>query len=286
MRTSFKHIAIIGVGLIGGSFALALKKHGFKGKITGMGRSKKNLSKAKKLGIIDNYTTEFTEGIKDADLIMLAVPVGQFETILKNIRRNLKKGAIVTDVGSVKAQIVKKLGPLMPKDVYFVGAHPIAGKECSGVTCASADLYQNAKCIITPGPVTNNTALKKVVRLWKTVGAKTMLMDPEEHDVIFSAVSHLPHVVAYALINGILKVDEAILHHGGKGLRDMTRIAKSPAGLWRDICSHNKKNILKSLKMFSSSISHITKLIERSDWQGLEKEFIKAREARQPLESD
>lgn len=286
MKTRFKHIAIIGVGLIGGSFALALKKRGFKGKITGMGRNTKNLSKAKKLGIIDSYTTEFTEGVKDADLIMLAVPVGQFETILKNIRRNLKKGAIVTDVGSVKAQIVKKLEPLMPKDVYFVGAHPIAGKECSGVTCASADLYQNAKCIITPGRDTNNTALKKVISLWKTVGAKTMLMDPEEHDVIFSAVSHLPHVVAYALINGILKVDEAILHHGGKGLRDMTRIAKSPAGLWRDICSHNKKNILKSLKMFSSSISHITKLIERSDWQGLEKEFIKAREARQPLESD
>lgn len=286
MRTNFKHIAIIGVGLIGGSFALALKQQGFKGKITGMGRNKKNLSKAKKLGIIDNYTTEFTEGIKDADLIMLAVPVGQFETIMKNIRRNLKKGAIVTDVGSVKAQIVKKLGPLMPKDVYFVGAHPIAGKECSGVTCASADLYQNARCIITPGPDTNNTALKKIINLWKTVGAKTMLMEPEEHDVIFAAVSHLPHVVAYALVNGIIKVDEAILHHGGKGLRDMTRIAKSPAELWRDICSHNKKNILKSLKMFSSSISNITKLIERSDWKGLEKEFIKAREARQPLESN
>ncbi|MBI5098633.1 MAG: prephenate dehydrogenase [Nitrospirae bacterium] len=286
MKIDFKHIAIIGVGLIGGSFALALKQQGFKGKITGMGRNKKNLSKAKKLGIIDNYTTEFTEGIKDADLIMLAVPVGQFETIMKNIRRNLKKGAIVTDVGSVKAQIVKKLGPLMPKDVYFVGAHPIAGKECSGVTCASADLYQNARCIITPGPDTNNTALKKIINLWKTVGAKTMLMEPEEHDVIFAAVSHLPHVVAYALVNGIIKVDEAILHHGGKGLRDMTRIAKSPAELWRDICSHNKKNILKSLKMFSSSISNITKLIERSDWKGLEKEFIKAREARQPLESN
>jgi prephenate dehydrogenase len=286
MRTSFKHIAIIGVGLIGGSFALALRKHGFKGKITGMGRNKKNLIKARKLGIIDNYTTEFTEGVKNADLIILAVPVGQFESILKNIRRNLKKGAIVTDVGSVKSQIVKRLEPLMPKDVYFVGAHPIAGKECSGVTCASADLYQNARCIITPGPGTNKTALKKIINLWKNVGAKTMLMAPEEHDVIFSAVSHLPHVVAYALVNGILKVDENILHHGGKGLRDMTRIAKSPAGLWRDICSQNKKNILRSLKMFSSSISHITKLIERSDWHGLEKEFMKAREARQPLESD
>jgi prephenate dehydrogenase len=286
MRTSFRHITIIGVGLIGGSFALALRKHGFQGTITGIGRNTKNLSKAKKLGIIDQYTTDFSKGIKDADLIMLAVPVGQFETILKNIRLDLKKGAIVTDVGSVKSQIVKRLEPLMPKGVFFVGAHPIAGKECSGVTCASADLYENARCIITPGPATDKTALKKVISLWKKVGAQTMLMDPGEHDVIFSAVSHLPHVVAYALVNGILKVDKAILHHGGKGLRDMTRIAKSPAELWRDICSHNKKNILRSLKMFSSSISHITKLIERSDWQGLEKEFIKAREARQPLESD
>lgn len=286
MRTNFKHIAIIGVGLIGGSFALALKQQGFKGKITGMGRNKKKLLKAKKLGIVDDYTTEFIKGIKDADLILLAVPVGQFETIVRNIRHNIKKGTIVTDVGSVKAQIVRKLDPLMPEGVHFVGAHPIAGKECSGINCASAELYKNARCIITPGRNTNKNALGKIIRLWKTVGAKTALMKPEEHDVIFAAVSHLPHVVAYALVNGIIKVDEAILHHGGKGLRDMTRIAKSPAELWRDICSHNKKNILRSLKMFSSSISNITKLIERSDWKGLEKEFIKAREAREPLESD
>jgi len=286
MKTDFKHIAIIGVGLIGGSFALALKKRGFKGKITGMGRSKKKLIKAKKLGMVDNYTTEYSKGIKDADLIMLAVPVGQFETIVRNIRHNIKEGTTVTDVGSVKAQIVKKLEPLMPEGVHFVGAHPIAGKECSGVNCASADLYENARCIITPSRNTNKNALRKIIRLWKTVGAKTTLMEPEEHDVIFAAVSHLPHVVAYALVNGIIKVDDAILHHGGKGLRDMTRIAKSPAELWRDICSHNKKNILKSLKMFSSSLSHITKLIERSDWKGLEKEFIKAREARKPLESN
>ena len=286
MKTDFKHIAIIGVGLIGGSFALALKKRGFKGKITGMGRSKQKLIKAKKLGMVDNYTTEYSKGIKDADLILLAVPVGQFETIVRNIRHNIKEGTTVTDVGSVKAQIVRKLEPLMPEGVHFVGAHPIAGKECSGVNCASADLYENARCIITPSQNTNKNALRKIIRLWKTVGAKTTLMEPEEHDVIFAAVSHLPHVVAYALVNGIIKVDEAILHHGGKGLRDMTRIAKSPAELWRDICSHNKKNILKSLKMFSSSLSHITKLIERSDWKGLEKEFIKAREAREPLESN
>ncbi|MBI5740270.1 MAG: prephenate dehydrogenase [Nitrospirae bacterium] len=284
MKTDFKNITIIGIGLMGSSFALALKAKGFRGRITGIGRNRKNLVKAKRLGIIDDYTTEYTDGIKNADLILLAVPVGRFETIVKNIRKEIKKGAIVTDVGSVKAQIVKKIGPLMPEGVHFVGGHPIAGKECSGIKCASAGLYRNARCVITPGRNTNNTALKKVISLWKTVGADTVLMTPEEHDIVFGAVSHLPHVIAYALVNGITKVEDSILNNGGRGLRDMTRIALSPPELWRDICAHNRKNILRSLKKFSSSVTRVTRLIEKSDWPGLEKEFRKAREARQGLE--
>jgi len=284
MKIDFRHIAIIGVGLIGGSFALAIKKQGYQGRITGIGRKKSNLIRAKKLGIIDAYSISCTDGIRDADLVLLAVPVGQFETIAKKIRHNIKKGAIVTDVGSVKNTVVKKLEALMPEGTHFVGAHPIAGKECSGINCASAGLYQNARCIITPSPNTNKAALKKIIRLWKNVGAKTALMKPEEHDMIFGAVSHLPHVVAYALVNSIVKVNKNILHNGGRGLRDMTRIALSPSELWRDICAYNKKNILKSLREFSSSISHITNLIKDSDWSGLEKEFKKAKEARRLLE--
>jgi prephenate dehydrogenase len=280
----FKNITIIGVGLIGSSFALALKANGFDGKITGIGRNRKNLVRAKKLGIIDSYTTEYTEGVKDADLILLAVPVGRFGTIIKSIRRNIKKGTVVTDVGSVKAGIVKVMGPLMPEGVHCVGAHPIAGKECSGIRCASAELYRNARCIITPDTNTNKGALKKILRLWKKVGSTTVLMSPDEHDVIFGAVSHLPHMVAYALVNSIVKTGNNILPHGGRGLRDMTRIALSPPELWRDICACNRKNILKSLKKFSSSVSRLTRLIERSDWTGLEKEFTKAKEARQVLE--
>ncbi|RJQ51787.1 MAG: prephenate dehydrogenase/arogenate dehydrogenase family protein [Nitrospiraceae bacterium] len=284
MNINFKHIAIIGVGLMGGSFALALKAKGFKGKITGVGRSRKNLIKAKKLGMIDDYTTEYADGVKDADLVLLAVPVGRVEIIVKSISRVLKKGAIVTDVGSVKARIVKDVVPLMPEGVHFVGAHPIAGKECSGITCAAADLYLNARCIVTPVSDTDKKALGKIMRLWKAVGATTTLMGPEEHDLVFGAVSHLPHVAAYALVNGIMKVENSILRHGGRGLRDMTRIALSPPELWRDICSFNRKNILKSLKKFSSSLTHLTRLIEKSDWSGLEKEFRKAKEARQDLE--
>lgn len=282
----FKHIAIIGIGLMGSSFALALKKHGFKGKITGIGRREENLIKAKELGIIDDYSTSHAEGVKDADLVILASSVGQFERIVTTVRESIKPGAIVTDVGSVKSNVIRKIDPLMPEGVYFVGGHPITGKECSGIGGASASLYDNARCVVTPTSNTNKEALDKVLELWNAIGTRTMLMSPEEHDLIFAAVSHLPHVVAYALVNAITDVDKNILHHGGNGLKDLTRIALSPSELWRDICFYNREDILKTLKGFSSSISHIIQLIEESDWTGLQKEFDRAKEARQFIESD
>ncbi len=282
----FKQIAIIGVGLIGGSFALSLRNAGFKGRITGTGRNKENLARAKDLGIIDEHFTAPAEGIKHADLILLSTPIGQFLQIAESIKDHLKKGSIVTDVGSVKAEVIKKLEPLMPEGVSFVGGHPIAGKECSGINAASSDLFNGARCIVTPSPNTNKEALEKILALWNTFGSKTVLMNPDEHDSIFAAVSHLPHVVAYALINTIMDLDKDILPHGGRGLRDMTRIALSPPELWRDICSYNRENMIKSLNNFLSSVLHIERLIEKSDWDNLWKEFQKAKTGRQTLESD
>lgn len=282
----FKHIAIIGVGLIGSSFALSLKKRGFTGKITGIGRNEKNLIKAKEMGVIHDYSTVHAEGVKGADLVMLASSVGQFEQIIKNIRNDLSPGVIVTDVGSVKAGIMKKIEPLMPENVHFVGGHPIAGKECSGVDAATDDLFDNARCIITPNSRTDREALNRIISLWETIGTKTVIMTPEYHDLVFAAVSHLPHVVAYALINTISDTEQDILPHGGKGLKDMTRIALSPTELWRDICAYNRDALLKTLKKFSSSISVMTDLIEKSDWTGLEKEFARAKEAKKLVESD
>lgn len=283
---NFKKIAIIGVGLIGGSFALSLRKAGFNGKITGIGRKKENLIRAKDSGIIDEYFTVPAEGVKDADLILLSTPVGQFPLIVGNIRGHIKKGAIVTDVGSVKAEVIKKLEPLMPEGVSFVGGHPIAGKECSGADAASSELFNKTRCIITPSPNTNREALERILALWNAFGSKTVLMSPDEHDSIFAAVSHLPHVIAYVLINTIMDLDKDILFHGGRSLRDMTRIALSPPELWRDICSSNKENILKSLDHFLSSTLDIKKLIEKSDWDNLWQEFQKAKVGRQILESD
>ncbi len=281
----FNNVAIIGVGLIGSSFALSLKKHGFNGRITGIGKREENLIRAKELGIIDGYSTIPVEGIKNSDLILLSTPVGQFPRIIKDIRGHIKRGSIVTDVGSVKAEVIRKLEPLMPEGVRFVGGHPIAGKECSGVDAASSELFNKARCIITPSSNTHREALEKILNLWNIFGSKTILMSPDEHDLIFAAVSHLPHVIAYVLVNTIVDLDKDVLHHGGRGLKDMTRIALSPPELWRDICSYNKENMLKSLDYFLSSTSHIKSLIERSDWAGLEKEFIEAKEARQLLES-
>ncbi len=284
--TNFENISIIGTGLIGGSFALALKKQGFKGNITGIGRNEENLIRAKDRGIIDDYSTDPADGIKNADLIILSSPVGEFEKIIQNIKGRLKSGAIITDVGSVKIDVIRIIEPLIPKEVSFVGTHPIAGKECSGIDAADADLFINAKCIITPTPATNKEAMKKVIDLWKAIGAVTLIMNQEEHDLIFAAVSHLPHVIAYALINAIEDIDKDILKHGGSGLKDMTRIALSPAELWKDICSSNRENILKTLNSFSSTLFKMTKLIETSDWTGLEKEFTRAKGARHNIESN
>jgi len=279
-----KNISIIGVGLIGGSFALALKKYGFKGRITGIGRSEENLVHAKDRGIIDDHSTDHAEGVRSADLVMLAAPVGQFSTIAEKIKGSLKPGAIVTDAGSVKAKVIKEMEEHMPANVLFVPAHPIAGKETQGIDGADADLFVKAKCIFTPSEHTDKNAMEKVMDLWRTTGAEPTVMTPDKHDRVFAAVSHVPHVVAYALINSILDSDGNLLNNSGAGLKDMTRIAQSPAALWKDICSYNRVNILNGLKNFSSAISKMTDLIEGSDWEGLEQEFNRANRGRTTIE--
>ena len=284
MGIDFKKVSIIGVGLIGGSFALSLKAIGFEGVITGIGRTEENLLRAKDRGIIDDYSTVPSEGVADADLILLATPVGQFLNIAEQIRGSIKRGAIVTDVGSVKAELVRRLEHMMPEGVSFVGGHPIAGSESSGIDGATADLFRHARCILTPTQNTDKDALSRVAELWRAIGSRTLLMSPEEHDWIFAAVSHLPHVVAYILVNTIIELDGNILPHGGQGFKDMTRIALSPPELWVDICSYNKENILELLDRFSSSVMHIRDVIERSDWDTLRKRFHEAKAGRQRLE--
>jgi prephenate dehydrogenase len=282
----FKNIAIIGIGLIGGSFALAVRKQGFQGKISGVGRNLDNLKKARDLGMIDKYSSDPAEGVKGADLILLATPVGEFQGIVEKIKRQINPGTVVSDVGSVKREILNRLEPLMPDGVQLVGAHPIAGKECPGISAASADLFNGHRCIITPSEKTDKNAIARIARLWEWLGARVSMMPPDEHDMIFAAVSHMPHVVAYAMVNAITEIREDILRYGGSGLRDMTRIALSPVGLWRDICVYNSDSVLRTLRRFSSSLSRAIELIERSDWAELEKEFANANRKRHLIEPD
>lgn len=284
MGIYFNIVTIIGVGLIGGSLAGVLRKKGLAGEIYGIGRNEENLQKAKRLGLIDHYLLRVSDDMRESDLIVLSSPVGTFLQIVKEIGPHLKKGAIVTDVGSVKGDLVKKIEEVLPDGVSFVGGHPIAGKESSGVEAASEDLFRRAKCILTPTGRTDREALEIVKSLWEEAGSDVILMDPWLHDKVFAAVSHLPHVIAYALVNTVARMDfrEAEpLSLSGRSFKDLTRIASSPPELWRDICIYNRTNIIDAINGFETILKTIKGHLEKEEGEGLLREFEEARRVKE-----
>jgi prephenate dehydrogenase len=280
---AFDKITVIGVGLIGASFALAAKKQGLTGHIAGSGRSEENLRRAHDRGIIDSYDLDPSAACKDAGLVMLSTPVGLFPELVRRCAGSFRKGAIVTDVGSVKGQLVRELEALMPSGVYYVGGHPIAGSERSGIDAAHADLFQDAKCILTPTPASDTEAVETVAGIWRMLGAEVTTMDPDAHDRVYAAVSHLPHLLAYAMINTIDDTDPSYLDFGGQGLRDVTRIAASSPVMWRDICLMNKDNLLDLILLFQKQLDSLGRHIRAEDSASLEKEFERARRLRERL---
>ena len=283
-KIDFLKITIIGLGLMGGSLAMALKRYGFQGEIVGVGRRVENLEKAQNRGIIDRYWTDPAKSVKDADLVVLASHVGSFIGLTSSFKDILKKGSILTDLGSVKANLVQELEAIVPDSVNYVGAHPIAGSERSGVEAAHEELYKGQTCIITPTSLTDKNALQKVMRLWEFVGAKPVIMDSFEHDRLFGAISHLPHIAAYALVNTVVDFEPESLSYSGRGFKDTTRIALSPAELWIDICQYNKNNVIELLGLFEVHLTSIKKKLNESDWDGLKKEFLRARKERQKID--
>ncbi|MBA4349242.1 MAG: prephenate dehydrogenase/arogenate dehydrogenase family protein [Thermodesulfovibrio sp.] len=279
----FNKVTIIGVGLIGASFALALKEKGLCKNIIGCGRKENNLRQAKKRRIIDDYTLDVSRSCKDSDLILLSTPVGAFTDIIKLIRGTVKKGAVISDVGSVKGSLVYALESLMPKGVYYIGSHPIAGSDSSGIDDARADLFNNARCIITPTAKSNKKALKTVTSIWEKFGSRVELIDPLKHDEIFGAVSHFPHVVAYAVVNTLESIDSDYIKYAGEGFKDTTRIAMSSPELWRDISLFNRANLLKMIDIFRDNLDEIVRLLEKGDSAGIEKEFSKAQDLRMKI---
>jgi prephenate dehydrogenase len=283
MSLIIERLAIIGVGLIGGSLARALREVGAVKTVVGIGRSRTNLEEALSLGICDEITQDAATGVRDAQLVFLSVPVCSIPSVVAEIAPFLSPGCIVTDGGSVKTEIVLKCEALMPPGCHFVGGHPIAGTEHSGASASFATLYQGKRCILTPTELTNAHALDLVSRVWSLTGANVCCMEPGHHDRIFAEISHLPHMVAYALVHAVGTADvegENVLSYTAGGFKDFTRIASSDPAMWRDISLMNREALLVSIDGFSKSLAELRQRIDRRDPEGLAEFFTIAKQFR------
>ena len=292
MMRHLNQVAIVGVGLIGGSLGMILRRKGLASKVVGIGRRVENLKTAVELGAIDSYVVDAKDGVRDADLVVLATPVDTYDRHLTEWASCLKQGAIVTDVGSVKGLLVEQAERAMPAGVHFVGAHPIAGKEKTGVVAGSDQLFKGARCIITPTTTTNPQALEQVRAMWQETGSVVLTMDVHLHDKILGAVSHLPHVAAFALMNALAEVRDQqipsldLTSHSGGGLRDTTRIAASSPEMWRDIFLWNRDNVVTFIEAYERSLSQLKQLIRVGDAAGIEKELERAKQEREKLSTE
>lgn len=282
MEDGFSTVSIIGVGLIGGSLSLALKNKGLTDKIIGYGRNIERLKSALELGIIDEFTTSLKEA-SEAQLVVLATPLGVFEEIMIQMAKFLKPSTVVIDVGSVKEWVVNKMERILPHGVHFVGTHPIAGSDKTGFEHAKAELFEGAKVIITPTENTSLSAVQKVAKLWEKVGAVVEFMTAKEHDFVYALMSHLPHLISFCLVNTVAEIDSNLINYAGSGFKSSTRIAKSSPTIWGDIFMMNSENILSCLEIFIKKIEEIKKLISEKDLENLRKFIEEAKKLREKL---
>lgn len=287
MTALFGRLTVVGVGLIGGSLALAARKAGLVDEVVGVGRSEANLRVARARGIVDQVATDPAAAVAGADVVVLAVPVGACAALAKSFRPHAAPGAVLTDVGSVKGSLVTALEAGWRDPGLVVGGHPIAGSEAAGAAAARADLFRGRLCVLTPTPRTRPEALAPVRALWEGVGARVEEMDPNVHDEILARVSHLPHLVAYALIDALAGtgVDgRSVLTYAGDGLRDTTRIAGSRAELWCDIALANAVALRAALAEFRAALDRLDALVAAGDAAGLTDALEAARRVRRALD--
>jgi len=276
-------LVVFGVGLIGGSFALALKKRRAVAHVVGVGRSRANLLAARRLGIIDEIAIDPARAVKDADLVLLAVPLGQTRAVLAQIAPHLAPHTVVSDAGSTKRDVIdsarRQLGAAFAR---FVPAHPIAGTENSGAHAAFPELFAGRNLIVTPQAETDPRALRLVTAAWKLAGMRVITMGAADHDRMFALVSHLPHLLSFTAVGNIAGYPDGanLLQHTGGGFRDLTRIAGSSPEMWRDICLANRDTILAALDSYLSDLEAVRGMIEASDGAALEAKFAMARAAR------
>ena len=283
----FNKVCIIGCGLIGSSIARSIKKNNLSRKVVSSNRSNNTNKKIIKLNIVDEASSDTKKIVKGSDLIIIATPLSSYENVILKINKSLKKGSILTDVGSVKEKVISLIEKNIPKDVSWISSHPIAGTEESGPESGFAELFKNRWCILTPSSRAKNQDLKLLENFWKKMGSKVDIMNAKQHDYILSITSHMPHLIAYNIVNTTLKVkkkkERDIVKYSAGGFRDFTRIAASNPIMWRDIFIYNRKNTSKMIDKFIENLKDLKKAIKNKDRKKLEKIFTKTKKIRKEI---
>jgi cyclohexadieny/prephenate dehydrogenase len=287
MTVHFDRIALIGIGLIGSSIARDVRELGLAGEVVISSRSAETLRRAEELELGNRYTASAAEAVRDADLVIVSVPVGASEEVAKQIAGNLKPGAIVTDVGSTKASVIAQMAPHMPENVHFIPGHPLAGTEKSGPDAGFTGLFRDRWCIFTPLPGTDQAALDKLKAFWMALGSLIDEMDAQHHDKVLAIVSHLPHIIAYNIVgtaDDLETVTESeVIKYSASGFRDFTRLAASDPTMWRDVCLHNKDAILEMLARFSEDLAYLQRAIRWGEGDKLFELFTRTRAIRRSI---
>jgi len=284
---SFRKIALIGFGLIGGSIARAAREQGLVEEIVTTARSEKTRARVRELGIVDAVVETNAEAVRDADLVILCIPVGACGPVAQEIAAYLKPGAVVSDVGSVKGAVVKDMAPHLPAGTHFVPAHPVAGTEHSGPDSGFAELFTNRWCILTPPEGTDPDAVERLRAFWAALGARVEIMTPDHHDLVLAITSHLPHLIAYTIVGTADELEgvtqSEVLKFSAGGFRDFTRIAASDPIMWRDVFLANKEAVLEMLGTFNEDLSKLTRAIRRGDGEALFEHFTRTRAIRRGI---
>jgi cyclohexadieny/prephenate dehydrogenase len=283
----FERLALIGIGLIGGSIALAAKKRGLAGQVAVSSRTAKTLRRAQELGLGDSWHEDPAEAVKNADCVILCLPVGASGEVAKAIASSLKPGAIVSDVGSVKSSVVAQMSPHLPKTVHFVPAHPVAGTEYSGPDAALVDLFENRWTILTPPAGTDRAAVERLAKFWRGLGANVEVMDPAHHDLVLAITSHVPHLIAYNIVGTAAHLEAVteseVMKFSAGGFRDFTRIASSDPTMWRDVFLHNRDAVLEMLGRFSEDLTALQRAIRYGEGDKLFDLFTRTRAIRRGI---
>jgi cyclohexadieny/prephenate dehydrogenase len=287
MTQSFDRVAFIGIGLIGSSLARVLRRDGLAREIVACARSDATLNAVKELNLADRVTKDPAEAAKGADLVVIATHLSAYPAIGKRIADVLKRGAIVTDVGSVKQAVIRDLKPLLPAGVHFVPGHPVAGTELSGPAAGFAELFRDRWCILTPVAGTDAKAVARVKSMWESAGMKVATMDPAHHDMVLAITSHLPHLIAYTIVGTATDLEDTlkseVIKFSAGGFRDFTRIAASDPVFWRDVFLANREAVLAMLQRFTEDLTAMQRAIRHGEGETLERVFARTRDIRKSI---